>query len=473
MTLLAPVTLPRQSNPGRHGFDGATRLINCACEHAGEEGRARFPIYAAPGTDEWLALTAEGVVRAWIEVDGALYVVAGVSLCKIAVDGTFSVLDTVGGADVSKLCTMARNRKATPQIGIVVDNFFYIVESDVVTEVTDVDLEPDINSIVCHDGYFVLLCDSGKFQITSIDEGTTIDALDFSTASADADKGTRVAVRNRDLILMGPESIEFWQDTGGTFPYERTTSSVGKHSGLLAADSVAQIEETIAFVATDKTVRMLEGYSMRRISTHAVERSIAADTSPETITALSWSYEGHVYYQISGESFTWIYDHTLGTWTEAKSYGLERSRLKRYISFNGWHLFSDYATGRIFKRSRSYYEEADYPIVWEIHVAAIHDHPNILKHNALYLDVMTGEQPVPGEEHFIMLDWSDDGGKTWSTQRLLSLGTQGQRNVSVKTFRLGKSKEQGRVYRLSGSAAAAACVLGIRPEVEGLLVDGG
>lgn len=469
---LTSITLPARSNPGRFGPDDAARLINCYAEDAGPDGKSKLPIHVNSGWETFAALTGQGIIRAGLVLNGAIYCVAGDKACKVSASGVITVLGTVGGPDLTKLVTMDRNRKVTPQICITVDNFVYLIESDVLSTLVDVDLQPDVNSVTHIDGYFVLFCDSGTFQLTSIDEGSTIDALDFSTASAHPDGGVRCASRNRDLVLFGSESVEFWSNTGGTFPFTRTTSATGPDAGLLAAGSVAALNQTLAYVASDRTVRMLNGYTPTRISTHSVERSISGDPDPAAITALAWTEDGHVRYEVSGTDYTWIYDATNGTWTEAKSYGYDRSRAGVYINLDGRHIFGDFMSGRLFERAKRFFDESGDPIVWEVRMSPVHDFPRRLKHNALFIDVMTGAAGTPSAEPQIMVDYSDDGGKTFSTQRLLSLGLQGQRMKTVKTLRLGRSGPQGRVYRLSGSAAHATCILDVRIEAEALKVHG-
>ena len=466
---ITAVQLPQRSNPGRYGPDGATRLINCYAEDAGSEGVARFPIYA---NDGWLQRVdfglGQGPIRQAIEVNGIVYVVAGRSVFSVNASYAVSLIGTVGGVSTAGMVTMARNRAAVPQIGIVVDHLYYIVQGGVLTQVTNANLRADVGSIAALDGFFVLFCDDGRFQLTGVDDGFAIAAIDYATASANPDGGSVVAVRNRDLVLFGPKSVEFFQNTGGTFPFSRGATVDGL--GVLAPRSVATLEQTLCFVASDGTVRLLNGYSPMRISSHAVERSINAEADPTLITALSWRDSGHSMYQISGANFTWVYDITLpGSWTEAKSYGINRSRLSVALEANGLHLFGDYLNGALYERRKGFFDEAGSPIVWEIWLSTVHDFPNFLRHDALYIKVLTGRGIVnagqPNEEPMLMVDYSDDGGATFSAQRMLSLGVDGDRDLEVKTYRLGMAPAGGRVYRLSGSAAAASSILEVWPSL--------
>jgi hypothetical protein len=466
--MLTEIRLPTQSNPAKYGPAGATRLVNCYVEDAGNEGKSKFPIYSLPGMDTWVSLSGYGIVRAAIVVANAIYLVAGQTALKVSSTGGVTSLGTVGGPDLTKLVTMDCNRVG--EIGIVVDGFYYVIDtgsSDSFTNVTT-NVLPNVIAFAVHDGYGVLLTDEGTFQLTGVDNATAVSALNSAAASADRDGGNMVAVRNRDLVLFGPNSVEFWQNTGDTFPYARSSSAVGEDAGLLAPGSVRVFAQTMAYIATDKTVRAIDGYTPTRVSTHAVERSIADDPSPELITSHAWTFEGHTRYQINGTDWSWIYDATLQAWFEAESYGIGVSRAGVYINYRDRHLFGGTQSGVLYERRKDYYTEAGNPLVWKAQLAPVHSFPNELKFNALHIDIMTGASPDPDLEPMLMLDWSDDGGATWSAQRILSLGRQGARRQTVTARRLGKAPPQGRIFRLSGSSASATCLLDVRPDVEAL-----
>jgi hypothetical protein len=63
----------------------------------------------------------------------------------------------------------------------------------------------------------------------------------------------------------------------------------------------------------------------------------------------------------------------------------------------------------------------------------------------------------------IMLDQSNDNGKTWSQipQRSAAIGATGQYDARAKFTRLGQTKEDGRTFRLSCSAAVAKAITGL------------
>lgn len=65
-----------------------------------------------------------------------------------------------------------------------------------------------------------------------------------------------------------------------------------------------------------------------------------------------------------------------------------------------------------------------------------------------------------------MVDWTDDGGLSWSTQRAIDLGPQGDRLRRAVTRRLGVARS--RTYRFSWSDGRIRGIANAQLEVERL-----
>jgi hypothetical protein len=453
--MLIPLTLPKQSRPGRFGPDSAGRLVNCYVEEAGPEGKMPLPIYVNDGWTDYETLSGGSKIRAMLDLDGTLYVVSGRNVYQRTSAGVVTNLGSIGGVTTSGMVTMARNRAGTPQIGIVVDNLYYVISGGVLSAVTT-NVRTDIVSCAVLDGFMVLFSSEGHFRLSTADDATAFDALDQARAEAEPDTGIINLTRNRDMLFFSSNSIEVWQNTGDVFPFTRSAVIA---RGTIAGPSVQKIGEQVFFVAENKEVHVLNGYTPQKISNHDVERSIAAESEPDKISALVWEDGGHALYELSGEGFTWIYDATTGSWSEAKSAGLNRSRAAVHVGYGGKHIFGDYALGKLYERAKGIYSENGDEIVWTIELPVAHNTPNKLVHHAIYVDLLTGtgddSQVQPNDNPEIMLDYSDDGRQTWGAQRLIRVGKKGATKTRVTTRRLGQSKSQGRVYRLSGSASVA------------------
>lgn len=452
---LTPIALGTRSNPARHGHAGAARLINCYAEDVGEDAKGAVNIHCVDGLTEFATVATSGGCRASLALDeNTLYQVIGRSLFKIDSGGASTF---IGGIPTAGPVTMARNRADPPVIAIVSDGLVFYCQDDVLTANSDPHLPP-ANSVAALDGYFVFLCDDGRRFASGVDS-TVVDALDYANAESNPDPGVRIATRGRDLVTFGTRSCEFDQNVGGeTWPFQRTTAI---EVGCAAAGSVATIDQTLAWVAHDGTVRILDGYQAKRISTHAVERFIADEPIAANLSASAWSRQGAVFYSLSGTTGTWEYNLTTDRWHERKSYGRSRWIGGTVTRLGSRIIVGHYDSPTLYVMSPDAYDEDGTDIVMQVQTPPVHAYPYRLRHNALHLDVVPGVGRVGEASHIsspsIMMDYSDDGGATWSTQRFASLGVAGDRLRRVRWHRLGTSRS--RTYRLGVSASVARTII--------------
>ena len=120
-----PLSLNKTSAPSRFQSGGDARLVNGFAEEIGAEGRVTFALYCADGLQGFAAL--DGIttgIRAALEVDGALYAVAGTQLWKIQSNGNVTSLGSMSISATAPIY-MARNRRSTPDIAVVCDGTMY------------------------------------------------------------------------------------------------------------------------------------------------------------------------------------------------------------------------------------------------------------------------------------------------------------------------------------------------------------
>jgi hypothetical protein len=102
------------------------------------------------------------------------------------------------------------------------------------------------------DGYSIFIApDTDQFYLSAIDNMTSEDPLDFSSADAQPDNLVTSLVLHRELILFGRDTTEIWVDSGGAlFPFVRYNSAqidvgcVGTYAACVAADSAFWIGQT-------------------------------------------------------------------------------------------------------------------------------------------------------------------------------------------------------------------------------------
>lgn len=459
-----PLPLGLQSSPGRADHDGGGRLINAYAERADDNGKAAWPVWAMEGLRSFATLADGGAVRGMVLMSPYAYVVAGTSVYRVNQGG--GVLN-IGSFPGSAPVFMARNRKAsTPQIIVVSEGLRYLIENDAIATIADTDL-PNAIAADFLDGYFVAAIEDGRFFWSAIDDGTSWAALDFATAEAGPDGLQAVKARGSELILFGANSIEFWASTGA--PFARVPGALLKNLGLLCRYSVRDLNDIVFFIASDGTVRRLNGYLPERVSNHDVERAIDGVDDKSTITALAYSIRGHQLYVISSPLWTWALDATTGLWHERQSYGEARWRAEAFVDIDGVRVVGDFETGLLYEIDPDTHDEAGAHLIWTVRTPPVHAYPNRLIFDRLYLDLIPGTGLNATDDHEedpqVMLRWSDDS-KTWSNQRTASTGRIGEFSKRVMFSRLGEAKEDGRRFEISMSAAVVRGLTGGAIEAE-------
>lgn len=462
------LALPKSSAPGNDGYSGGSRLINMYAIDRTVRGKTATQLRAVHGLTRLQALySAGGGIRGMLEVDGYFYVVAGLFLYMRSPSGDWKQLGTISGSDVAY---MARNRaQPVAQVAIVANETYYLVDNYVL-QATPV--SPNLSApigVVCFDGHFLFPETNGFVWASDVDDGATIDALARAKTELYSDLNIGIGTRGSDVCVFCSTSVEFWQDVGTTpWPFQVVhATSVGCLSGA----SIAELNQTILWVADDRTVRMLNGYEPQVISTPDVQEAIEAAPDRARIEALVYAHAGNIFYKISCASFTWVYNAVNGRWHEEKSTGANRWRGRGSAMLNDERIIGDYARGLLYTSSPNTYDEDGSPIICEVHTA-IDGYPAGMIVNRLFVDGQTGvglNSTVPEDaDPELMIDASRDGGRSWTIQRRAKLGQIGEFSKRPVAHRLGSFDGRGARLRVSCSASVLRVINGLSVDVEGL-----
>jgi hypothetical protein len=352
------------------------------------------------------------------------------------------------------------------------------MSTDTFAEIAEPDFPFGAKTITFQDGYFLAeVPGSGRFQFSAIND-VTWDPLDFSTAEGSPDSLKAVMSANQRVYCFGAQSLEVFYNSGDAdSPWARIQGMV-VDVGCAAAHSVAKLPGgSIAFLggtaAGQGTVYMLQGEAPKRISNFAVESVIRALDYEDMADARAWSYEdsGHVFYALNlpGAESTWVYDVTTGFWHERcyrDLWELERDRADWHCVAFGEHIVGDYEDGRIYALDLNYYTDSGTAIVRERTAPHVSSSGKNLVHKSFQLDLEVGVGLASGQgsDPQAMLQWSDDGGHTWSNEHWRSIGAIGQTRTRVIWRRLGMSRD--RVYRVRISDPVKVVLIGAELDVE-------
>ncbi|MGO9485891.1 MAG: hypothetical protein ACLPX9_15105 [Rhodomicrobium sp.] len=456
---MVAVDFGHTSNPDKTGFGSNQRLLNGYPEALGQAAKSPLPIYAVPGTSRFDKGTTglNGPCRGMLYVFGqGLYVVGGTAAALFDDQGHATpVSGTIGG---SSMVMMAANQRPNPQIGIVADNVYYVLDTGTNT-ITQPNLStlPAPNSVTFLDGYLVFSIPDGRIFHTNLNDALTVNALAYATASSRSDGLRRIVTHRGALIALGETSLEIWEDVGTT-PFAFAPIRADVDIGCIAEQSVAIVADTLTWVDQNGVVRQLTASEPVRISTHALERAISNLTWDErrALYAVYTHFNGHDFYALTSPYWTWEYDLATGLWHERASGGLSNWFAQGFESFSGSVVIGSSQDASLHVLDGTSQTESGNPYLFLAQSGPLHDFPKGLIVDQLDVDIIPGVgitgANAEAENPKLMLDWSDDGGYTWTGGRVASLGQVGKRYAVASFHQLGATLRAGRTFRFSSSS---------------------
>jgi hypothetical protein len=469
---MVAVDFGHTSNPDLSGFGSNQRLLNAYPEALGQAAKSPLPIYGVPGTSRFdTGVTGlNGPCRGMLFVSGkGLYVVAGTAAALFDDQGNATLVSgSIGG---STMVIMAANQRPSPQIGIVADNLYYVLDTAANTvSQPNIPSLPPPNSVTFLDGYLVFSIADGRIFHTALNDALTVNALSFATASSRPDGLRRIVTHRGALIALGETSLEIWEDAGTTpFAFARIRADID--IGCIAAQTVATVGDALIWVDHNGVVRQLTASEPVRISTHALERAISNLSWNErrALRAIYTHFNGHDFYAVTSPYWSWELDLATGLWHERVSGGLSNWFAQGFSSFNGKVVIGSSLDASLHVLNGASQTESGNPYLLLAQSAPLHDFPRGLIVDQLDVDIIPGAGITGADADAanpkLMLDWSDDGGRTWTGGRVASLGRVGERHAAASFHQLGVTLRAGRTFRLSSSSSVMRGILNAEARV--------
>lgn len=418
----------------------AQRAINCYIEKQPEGSKSPFANVQAHGIASF-GTVGTGPFRGGLVVNGIPWVVSANTLYTVDSSGVGTSKGTIPGSSNVDMTSDGTN------VLVGVDDSGYLWNASAVVKITDADF-PGVSVCDYLDGYaLVVEPDSGRTYINETSgDWSAWNALDFATAEGWPDDVIDLIVDHREVFLGGHETTEVWYNSGNAdFPLTRLSNGFIER-GVLCVGTYAKHDNTIFFVGDDGVVYRLEGLQPVRISTHWVEQLIE-DLSPKAIRGFSWNEKGHAFYGLTSSEWTIAFDISTGFWHERVSTGYSNWRPLKILRAYGKSLALDSTSNKIGYLSDSTFTEWGEVLRSSATAPSIANENRWLFHSSLELEFenAVGTLSGQGENPQVMVDWSDDGGRTWSAEHFRPLGKTGHRHSRAVINRLGRSRD--RVYR--------------------------
>jgi hypothetical protein len=393
----------------------------------------------SPGLSELCSLPFCTEIRGLLSWNGYLYCVAQRGsqsvLWRIEENGTYVELGIITTSAYGPVW-MVNN---STQICVVdgVWGWVYNFVTGLWTQIADVDF-PGASSVDYQDGYGIFSYpNSDQWFFSDLDNFTSFDALNYYSASSSPDNVVSVLCDHREPWIFKQSTHEIWRHVGGDNlsienpTFERNPGGMNPY-GCGAAKSPTRFDNTVAWLSDQGQLLSAVGYNVNIITNEMFGRAIAGFTDFSDAIFFSYIDKDHQFLQmtfpLAGQ--TWVYDAKTKIFHEKTSYieegGWGRHRANCYALLNNIHYVGDYRNGKIYKMSINYYDDNGEKIQRIVHTKEVDGGLKRISFPDFQIITESGVGLESGLDPQVMLDFSADGGKTWTSCGWQSAGKIGE-----------------------------------------------
>ncbi len=444
---MTPIPFASQAYENRSLPVSAQRCVNLYPEIV-PDGKNQIILHGTPGLKSFASGT--GPVHGLHVMDNELYAVIDETLYRVSSSG---VLTSLGAIKGKRRVSMSDNGTQLT----IVNGKGYVYGSGL-TKITDSDFPNAsttafINQTTLFDSAF-------GFTYSALDDSASMDGT--VSAMGDPDRVISILVDHLEVWVFNQESIEVWYNSGdATNPFQRLSGAF-LEKGCGAKYSPAKMDNSVFWLGDDFGIYRAQGYTPVRISTPAIEYAIQSYSRKDDAFAFAYAEEGHTFYQITFPTAkkTWVYDAATQRWHERGNYTAGRHRANCYAYCYGKHLVGDFENGTIWELDLDTYLDGADPIQRIAAAPVIHNNGQDVFMSKLWIDVESGAGLTTGQgsDPQMMLNHSDDGGRTWSNERWVTMGKIGEYWKQAIWRRLGTFKS--RIYRVVVSDPIKTVIIG-------------
>jgi len=415
---------------------------------------------------------------------GIAYSVNGNTFYRINADKTTTALGAITGTG---RVSIADNGI---QICIVVPNlagYIYTVAGGLVS-ITDTNFNNTFSlseQVVYNSGYFVHYSNVNNAEDnpilfhSNLRNGLIYNALDYGVPSIDPDAITGIHVNRNQLYVAGSETIELFQDIGGSGFAFQTIPGAVMQKGIKSKFSLIDFDNGFVGIGGGEeeqpAIWKFSGSAQQKISTAAIDNILQKSTADEVedIFCTTYSTNGGFFVNFHMKNRCMTYDAATGVWHERKSKDLEGRpiawRVNGIINAYGSNLVTDNQDGRIGKLDRDVYTEYGIAINRSVSTIPFQNQGERLRVAKIRLTCNSGvgleekkkstfplkfpytfgdDDLIPGVDPHVSKSFSDDGGYTFTNGVSRSLGNQGDYKRQQVWFKEGQISNV-RVYRFT------------------------
>lgn len=438
------------------------------------------PIPANEGISNGYLRPADGIVqsgtgpggsRGGINWNGVCYRVMGTKLVSIDENGNVTTLGDVGsGAQVVFDYSFDR-------LAIASGGSLYYWDGVTLTQVVDDDLGTVLD-VLWVDGYF-MTTDGTFLVVTDLTDPTSIDPIKYGSSEIDPDPINAILKLRNEIYAVNRYTIEVFNNIGGNlFPFERKVGAQIQ-KGALGTFCSTVFENTIAFLGSGRNeapgIYMGVNAGVQKISSREIDTILAqfseTELSESLLESRQWQNQSHLWVRLPDRTLVFDFGTSQASgslvWFQLTSdvLGFSAYTAKDLVwCYGKWLIghpgnsFVGYMTDEI----SSQWGEL---VRWEFGTSIVYNESRGALFHELELVGLPGRTAF-GINPMISTSYSLDG-ETWSQDKFILAGSQGQRNKRLVWLRQGFMRNW-RVQRFRGDSQSFMSFARLEAQLEPL-----
>ena len=429
--------------------------------------------YLRPADGIALHGVGPGIGQGGFNWNGVCYRVMGGWLTRVYADGTFAKLAHVGGTGQAKF------DNSFDRLAIAIDGKLFYWDGITLTQVTDLDLGTVVD-MMWVDGYF-MTTDGNSLIVTELTNPLAINPLKYGSSEADPDSIKGLLKLQDEVYAVNRYTIEVFDNVGGSFfPFSRIKSAQIER-GTIGTRACTIFMNAIAFLGSKKkeapAVWLGLNGQMSKLSTREIDQVLLNYTEAQLSTVVIEARvdKGHQHLLIHLPDQCLVYDGAASAimqepvWFTLNSaiVGLAQYRAKNLVwCYDKW-LCEDPTTpnlGYYDPMVSSHYGDT---VGWDFGTTIIYNNGQGAIIHELELVALPGRVQF-GVDPVIWTCYSNDG-ETWSQERAVKAGKQGERNKRIHWLACGAMRNW-RIQRFRGTSDAHLSMARLEARMEALNV---
>lgn len=446
-----PVNICGPTQEARSSRSNDQVTINMYARQSGQGAKSPFVMYSLPGL-RLLQTVGLGPHRCKpIKFGASWFTVSRDAFYEVDGNGIATQRGTLNTS--TGRCKLVKN--FSTQILVVDGTDGYIWNGSTFTVIADTDFPARPIDADYINGYFqVVDGDTNNWYISALNDGTSWGAADYGVAQARADYLLAINSSTGDVWLVGEESLEIWWHSGNSdFPFQLIPGMIFDY-GIIAPRSLDFVDANPIWLANAPTGGNIVVGALNRqprvLSDDDLNWQLAQLTRTDDAIGLTYMQAGVPFYVLTfpTDGVTFGLDVQTGGWHRREAPDGGAWNVAGIVFYDNQHIAVSSVDGSIYALEFDTYTDNDENRRRLRRTGIVDDGGNKLTHNSFELicDVGVGTLSGDGVTPVVMMRYSDDGTKTWSSDVPRPLGVQGAYRNRLVWEQLGDS--YGRVYEV-------------------------